>query len=159
MSRAHNTIVLIGCNRHKEQEAAVACLPGMHVELTADQDERGRPKCQPTTGTTADALKAGIRIVKEDGLQGHSIFGSGYQGTTFNVGDPVFTYQPTNGDEINLLVKDGEQIEANDYLVPEGGGTGLWIKATGAETRFPFRALESLTPTGENDFIACEYQG
>lgn len=154
MSKEHKTIVLKGRCHHKEAECGTALKPGMGINLTA------AGLAQPDSRTKAEALKGVCMIAKEDGLQGQSILGSGYGGvTTYNAEDQVFYYMPNAGDEINLLVKDGEAITVGDYLVPEGGGTGLWVKAAGTETKYAFRAMETLTPTGQNDFIAGEYVG
>ena len=152
VERRHNRIVLKGRCHHKEARCAVALKPGMDISFNADLD------VQPSVLTRANALKHGFKIAKEDGLQSHSIRGTGYQGETYQPDDPVFYYIPNSGDEINILVKDGEVITKGDGLVPEGGGTGLWIKAAGTESRIPFIALETRSPVGENDLVASEYQ-
>ena len=154
MAEQHKTIVLKGRHHHKEAECVTALLPGMGIDLDANGMAR------PDSRTQADALKGVCMIAKEDGLQGQSIQGTGHYGrTTYSPEDQVFYYMPVHGDEINLLLKDGEVVVRGDYIVPEGGGTGLWVKATGSEARFAFRAMEDLSPSGSNDFIAGEYVG
>jgi len=153
----HKRIVLLSkISHHKEAECAVALLPGMSIELDATG------KAQPDTKAAADAVKYGQKIAIEDGWQGQNIQGTGQTGngyTTYNPEDNVFYHEPVHGDRFNLLIKDGEVLVPGDVVVPEGGGTGLHIKGTGAEAVIRWVCREAHSPVGENSHTACEYQG
>lgn len=124
------TIVLKGMGHHDEGEADGAISPGMAVELAADGLYDAQSSAQ------AAALKGGLKIAKEDALQGKTV------ADAYADGDRLFFYSPLPGDHIHALVKTGEDIDVGDKLVVEGGGSGLFVEAAGTETKFQLEALE-----------------
>jgi len=125
-----NTIVLKGNGHHDEGEAGVGTIiPGMAIELQADG------KYDPVVTAQAAALKAGLKIAKEDALQGKLIT------DTYTLADRVFFYSPQEGDHIFALVKSGEDIDVGNKLLVEGGTSGLFVEAA-AQTKFQLEALE-----------------
>jgi hypothetical protein len=144
MSASNNTIVLKGKGHYGEGEANSAISPGMAVAMAADG------KFDVPAGTQAETLKeSGLSIAREDSLQGNTI-DDAYADT-----DRLFYYECLRGDEVNALVKDGETIAVGDLLVVEAGGSGLFVEAAGTETRYQLKALEALSPSGSNGFVAC----
>lgn len=159
VAEAHKRIVLKGRCHHKEAETGTGgILPGMDGKLVVDSGVLKMVKNPDTSAATL--ARGGYRIPKEDGLQGGNIAGGGnYNVDTYAAGDPCLYYMPgTSGDEVNLLIKDGEVIAVGDFIIPEGGGSGLWIKQTTPANGGPFMALEALSPSGANGFVACERQ-
>jgi hypothetical protein len=51
-------------------------------------------------------------------------------------------YIPSPGDEMNLLIKAGEDIDVGDVLTVEGGGSGLFVEAAGTEAKQLVEAME-----------------
>ncbi len=127
------TIVLKGNAKghHDEGVLDTVCLPGMHIQMAADGKYDKSPQ------TSAELVKRGPKIVKEDALQGKTILDA------YAVGDRVFYYVPKKGDHLLLLVKTGANIAVGDQIAPEGGGTGLFIEAAGTEAAYFAEALES----------------
>ena len=130
MAADTNTIVLKGKGHHDEGVADGAIKPGCAVELAADG------KYDEQSSAQAAALKGGLKIAKEDALQGKTITDA-YAAT-----DVVFFYTACPGDHLHVLVKSGEDIDVGDKLVVEGGGSGLFVKSAGTETKFQLEALE-----------------
>ena len=123
MSASHNRIVLKGRCHHKEGVADSAISPGMDIAMAPDG------KFDPNQAKRG-AAAGPVMIAKEDGLQGKSI------DDAYATADIVFYYMPSSGDEVNLLVKDGQTIAVGDLLIGDGGGTGLWVElSAGAVTQ------------------------
>ena len=140
----NRTIVLKGMGHHDEGEADAAISPGMAVELAADG------LFDPVQSAQAAALKTNLKIAKEDALQGKTI------DDAYADGDVLFYYEPLPGDEINVLVKSGENIAIADKLVVEAGGSGLFVEAAGSETKFQLEALEGPGALGANTHVHCK---
>ncbi len=139
-----NRIVLKHKGHHDEGEADATISPGMAIHRAADGLYDPDPRAQ------ADALKGGLKIAKEDALQGKTI------DDNYVDGDIVFWYVPLPGDHIHVLVKSGEDIAVGDLLITEGGGSGLFIEAA-AQTKHQLQALESTGGAlGANDHVVCE---
>lgn len=148
MSEAHNRIAIKCKGGHKKEgTAGTAITPGMHIALAADGD------LDPSPAAIGELSKGGMLIALEDALQGKLIT------EAYAVGDNVEYAVPLPGDEFNLLIKDGETIAIGDNIVQEGGGTGLFVEAAGTEAKYPFKALEALSPSGSNGYVKCEFQG
>lgn len=138
------TIVLKGMGHYDEGEADAAISPGMAIEMAADG------LFDPVQSALAAALKGGLKIAVEDGLQGKTV------SDAYADGDQVFYYNPVQGDHIHALVKSGEDIDVGDALVVEAGGSGLFVEAAGTETKFQLEALEdSGGALGANTLIRC----
>ena len=140
-----NTIVLKAHGGHHDEAVTdEICSPGHAVELAADG------KLDLQQAAVGEAIKSELLIVKEDALQGKSV------ADAYAVADQVFFYIPRAGDVINLLVKSGQTILVADDIVVEGGGSGLFIKAAGTETRYQAKSLEdSGGALGANTLIQC----
>jgi hypothetical protein len=139
-----NTIVLKGMGHHDEGIAGSVIKPGCAVELAAagDYDEQ--------IVAFAEALKGGLKIAKEDALQGKTIT------QAYAAGDVVFFYSPLPGDHVHVLVKSGEDIDIGDNLRVEGTTSGLFIESGGTDTKYQLEALEdSGGALGANGFIKC----
>lgn len=140
----NRTIVLKGMGHHFEGRLDTIASPGMAVTMAADGD------WDPCVPAQAAALKGGLVVLKEDALQGKTI------DDAYAVDDVCFLYQVEPGDEINLLVKSGEDIDVGDKLVVEGGTSGLFVEAAGTETKFQFEALEDTGGAlAANDHVRC----
>jgi biotin carboxyl carrier protein len=125
-----NTIVLKQRGHHDEGVADAAIRPGEAIELAADG------KFDPQASAQAAALKGGLKVAKEDALQGKAV------DDAYAADDVVFFYSPVQGDHLQVLVKTGEDINVGDKLVVEGGGSGLFVETAGTETKFQLEALE-----------------
>lgn len=90
-----NTIVLTNpsIGYHDEGKAAAAVKPGMSVEMNA-------------SGEYILSVNAtnGIKVVKEDALQGRTV------ADAYAIGERLFFYQPLPGDRIHVLVKAGQTV-------------------------------------------------
>lgn len=141
----NNTIVLKGKGHHEEAFIDEVASPGMAVELAADG------KLDQVQSTQAEALKnvAGLKILKEDALQGKTV------ADAYAAADLAFYYEPVPGDHVQLLIKDGETIAVGDTIVVEGAGSGLFVEAAGTETRYQAEALEAVSPSGANGLCKC----
>jgi hypothetical protein len=150
MATSHRTIVLKGKAKghHEEGILGTVATPGMHVTLQANGQYNISPEA------TAELVKRGIFIVKEDELQGKTITDA------YAVGDLGFFYKPVPGDHLNLFVKTGLNIAVGDIITAEGGGTGLWIEAAGTEAAYKAQAYESSGGAlAANTHIGCEWMG
>ena len=125
-----NTIVLKGMGHHDEGLVGAATTPGMAIELQADG------KYDPVVSAQATALKGGLKIAKEDALQGNTTTDA------YALDDVLFFYSPVPGDHIHVLVKSGTDVDVGDTLVVEGGSSGLFVETAGTETKFQLEALE-----------------
>lgn len=138
------TIVLKSKGHHDEGVAGGAITPGMAVRLQAAGTYLQESLAQ------ASALKGGLKIAKEDALQGKT-FTQAYAN-----GDQLFFYSALPGDHIHAFVKTGQNIAVGDLLVVEGGGSGLFVEAAGTETKNQLEALESSGGAlGANTHIKC----
>lgn len=144
MAKELNTIILKGKGHHDEGVASGAIKPGAAIELA------GGTYAEQSSAQAA-ALKGGLKIATEAALNGGKTITDAYAAD-----DVVFFYVPLPGDHVNVLVKSGEDIDKGDKLVVEGGGSGLFVEAAGAETKFQLEAVEdSGGALAENDFVAC----
>jgi hypothetical protein len=122
-------ILLKGKGHHEEGILDTVAVPGQHVQLAADD---------LSPAAIGELVKGGsFHIVLEDALQGKTIT------QAYAIGDLAFLYQPVVGDHLGLYVKTGANLVVNDKVVPEGGGTGLWIEGAGTEAKYFAVALES----------------
>lgn len=145
MSSSENTILVRG-NRGAKREAPAGeagIYPGMGLSFQTDGD------VVKQAAAVGEAIKSAEIIAVEDMIQGATVT------TVYTAAMPVFYYVPQPGDIINILVKDGETIAIGDKLVPEGGGTGLYVEAAGTEARYPWIAMEAVSPSGANGLIKC----
>lgn len=146
------TIVLKGNGHHEEGEADAAISPGEAVRLAADGNY------DPETLAPEIAVQRGLKIAKEDALQGKTV------SDAYADGDRLFFYQPLPGDHIHALVKAGEDVDIGDYLGVEGSGSGKFIEvASGATAEHKLKltdarvhdALDDASPpTAANDDMA-----
>lgn len=112
MSRAHNRIILKGKGHYKEAIASVdGFKPGMAINIAP------AGAIFPVTAT----LKNGLRVVYEDGNSGKTV------DDAYPINETMLYYQPIPGDEINVLVKAGENIVIGDYGIIETA-SGLFIE-------------------------------
>lgn len=135
------TIVLKGKGHHDEGEADSAISPGMAVEMAADG------LYDQPAGAQAATLKNGLKIAKEDALQGKTV------ADAYADGDKLFFYSPLPGDHIHVLVKDAEDIDVGDKGVVEGGGSGLFVEAAGSESHFQVEFLEGPGAVSGNTLV------
>lgn len=140
-----NTIVLKGKGHHGEGVLDTIVSPGMAVEQAADGD------WDPPQGTQAETLKKmSFKVAKEDALQGKTV------DDAYAVGDVLSYYVPLPGDEVQVLVKSGEDIDVGDKLVVEAATSGLFVEAAGTETRYQLEAIEdSGGALAANTLLAC----
>lgn len=146
------TIVLKGCGHHEEGVADAAIMPGEAVRLAADG------KYDPETLSATEAARRGLKIAKEDALQGKTTI------QAYAAADVLFFYSPVPGDHINAYVKLGEDINIGDFLGVEGSGSGKFVKVSSAATaEYPFAltnarvhdAMATVLPTtAANDDMA-----
>ena len=130
---------------HDEGTLDTVASPGMHIQRASDDHFDKSP------ATAAELVKSGFKIVKEDALRGMTV------DDDYEIGDKVFFYSPFRGDIINILVKSGETVVIGSKLMPEGGGTGLWIVAAGTEAQYAFESREaSGGALGANALVRAE---
>lgn len=143
MANLNKTIALKIRGHHDEGVAGEAVSPGMAIELQADG------KYDQMTSAQAAALKRGLQIAKEDGLQGKTI------DDDYALDDVLFFFTALPGDHVNALVKSGEDIAIGDKLVVEGGGSGLFVEAAGTETKFQLEAIEAPGALAADTHVKC----
>lgn len=145
------TIVLRGHDKGHHDEGVLGagvCTPGMAIELQA------AGTYLQATSAIGEAVKKGVRIVKEDALQGRTLLDA------YAANERVFFYIPVHGDIINIFVKSGQNIVIGDDLVIEGTGSGLFVEAAGTEAKYHFEALESSGGAlGANTHLKARYVG
>lgn len=122
MASAIYTIILKALGHHDEGIADATIYPGEAVRLAADG------KYDPETLSAAEAARRGLKIAKEDALQGKTIT------QAYAAADVLFFYSPIPGDHIHALVKTGEDINIGDFLGVEGSGSGKFVKVSSAAT-------------------------
>lgn len=122
-----NTIVLAGFGHHEEGVADAAISPGEAVRMAADG------KYDPETLAPALAAGLGLKIAKEDGLQGNPVT------EAYAQNDRLFFYNAQPGDRVHALVKLGEDIDVGDLLAVEGSGSGKFVEvASSSVADYPF---------------------
>jgi hypothetical protein len=133
MAAVERTIVTRGKNygHHDEGILSAIAKPGMHIAMGSNG------QFAPSAATSAELVKKRPKIVKEDSYQGKTV------NDAYASGDPCFYYEPLPGDVCIVLAKTGENWAVGDDVVMEGGGSGLWIKAAGTESRYTAQVLES----------------
>jgi hypothetical protein len=119
---ANNTIVLKGIGHHDEGVADATIYPGEAVRMAADSHY------DPETLAPVLAAGRGLKLAKEDALQGKTV------DDAYAAGDILSFYSPVNGDHVAVLVKTGENIAVGDYLVVEGSGSGKFVEAASSST-------------------------
>ena len=142
-----NMIVLKGKGHYEEGVLTTTASPGMGLERSTGNSYAR------ITASQANALKGldGLIIALEDSLQGKT------KDDAYAIGDVVSAYTPVPGDVVQVLIKDGETIADGDSIIPEGGGTGLWVEAASSSTTdFPLKAKEAVSPSGSN--ALCEVE-
>lgn len=120
MATQVHTILLKGCGHHEEGVADSTIYPGEAIRLAADG------KYDPETLSAQIAEGRGLKIAKEDALQGKTITDA------YAAAAVVFFYNPVPGDIIHARVKAGQDIDVGDYLGVEGSGSGLFIEVSSA---------------------------
>ena len=105
-----NTITLVGRYSRKEQEftADAGLLPGHLLEVLST----GKVKKHATA-----AGKGELMFAQEDALQGKTITDA------YITDDKVFVTFPLKGDEINALIKAGQDLAVGTLLISAGDGT------------------------------------
>lgn len=140
--------IMLKCKGHWDEGFLdTVATPGMHVQMAAD----GKYDLSPAA--IGELVKGGkFKIVREDDLQGKTITDA------YAIGDRVFLYTPLAGDHLGLFVKTGANIAVADKIVPEGGGTGLWIEGAGTEAKY-FAVAEESTggALAANTHVKCEW--
>lgn len=115
---ANNTIVLKGdqFRWHDEKRCdTTAIKPGMLIEL------KSNGKVQPHSTRGGRSMRY---FAKEDDLRGGTIDGVDGIGTAYYVdGDLVLIHKAQPGDNINALLKAGENVAVGDWAVSFGDGT------------------------------------
>lgn len=105
-----NKIVLNARGRHEEYKAAAILYPGMLVDLDADRS------------LVAHSVQGGpalVRVVKEESLRGLTILDA-----VCAIGDQgVPVHEAVSGDELLMLLKNGQNVAKNDPLMSAGDGT------------------------------------
>ena len=141
---SYNRIDLrVASNVFTEGRTGSAISPGMAVEKQSDGE------WDPKAGAVTSK---GLTLALGDPYQGKTIF------EPYAAGDVVFLLEAREGDRVQVLVKDGETIVAQDYLVPDTAVAGVWIKkpATTPEGVEPLvRAEAAISPSSENDFVVA----
>lgn len=131
------TIVLKGHGHYEEGELISDygylgdpyAYPGMAVKQNSEN------KFEVGIGSS-DGDAGRVRIVIEDNLLGKTIADPYAEGATARF------YTPQPGDELMVLVKQGEDLEPGDTLICEAS-SGEWIKTTGTPQMIPFEVQES----------------
>ena len=105
-----NTITLVGRYSRKEQEftANAALSPGHLLEVLST----GKVKKHATAAGVSELMFA-----QEDALQGKTITDA------YIADDKVFVTFPLKGDEINALIKAGQNLTVGIKLISAGDGT------------------------------------
>ncbi len=140
--------IMLKCKGHWEEGYLdTVGTPGMHVQLAAD----GKWDLSPAA--IGELVKGGaLAVLREDDLQGKTITDA------YAIGDRALLYHPLPGDHLGLFVKTGANIAVNDKIVPEGGGTGLWIEGAGTEAKYFAVALESTGGAlAANTHVKCRW--
>ena len=148
MARSHNKIVLIGeAGRYEEGKLAAVtdCVPGMAAELLAagTYDQQAE--------AVGEAIKSELVLFTEDSLNG----GKSVDDALESGQNGVPLWICGKGDVVNVLVKNAEDIDVGDYLVVEGGGSGLFVEAAGTESRYQLKAVEGPGSLSGNTLVAC----
>ena len=140
-----NTIRLKGCGRYEEARANAALSPGHLIEVLST----GKVRKHATEGGLAERAFA-----IEDALQGNTV------ADAYAADDLVGYVLAAPGDEINAVIKAGENIAIGDKLVSAGDGT--LIKSTSVSTSVTDPvvvavAMEAvdLTDTGDVDTLGA----
>lgn len=140
-----NQVCLKYLGEYEEAPAGEAgIMPGMGLSLATDAE------VLKAAATTAELAKAAPLIALEDGLSGGTI------DTVYVIHNVVPYRVMTPGEQYAVLLKDGQVIVIGDNVVREGGGTGLWIKAAGTESKYAVKATEALSPSGANGRLAVQ---
>lgn len=135
------TIVLKGKGHHDEGVTDAIVYPGEAIRMAADGH------FDPETLASAVAAERGLKIVKEDALQGKTV------ADAYAAADQVFYYNPVQGDHVHVLVKAGEDVDVGDYLCVEGAGSGKFVEVSSASTaEYPF----ALTRAKVHDAMATD---
>ena len=132
MTETPKNILLHAVNgRHGSAAAAAAIYPGSALLVLAD-DTVAVPSV-----AKAEMAKRCWAILVEDRLQGKTI------DEPCVIDETVKHYTPLPGDVVQVLVKSGQTIVADDNGVIEGGGSGLFVKAAGTEAKYHVQFLEA----------------
>ena len=112
MSATIRTIVLKGIGHHDEGVLDAIAYPGQAIRLAADGHY------DPETLSAANAICKGLMLLKEDALQGKVVT------EAYGADDVGFIYTPVAGDEVQVLVAEGEDVNLGDTLGVIGSGDG-----------------------------------
>jgi len=112
--------------------AGSAVYPGQAVEMNSSglYDE--------VASTAAEYTKKRLMVATEE-VHHH-------EGQTVNdvydAGEQFAYFIPAPGEEVNVLVKSGEDIDIGDVLTVAGGGSGLFVEASGSEAKYLVESME-----------------
>lgn len=126
-----------GAAEHEEGILVTAAYPGQNVQMgvTAQVFQRSQWDVGNTdnvgTGTSTTTTKNPVRVLKEDSLQGKTIFDQ------YSAGANCFVHIAKPGDVIQVLVVTGQTINIGDGL--SAASTGKWA---GDTTNAAVEALE-----------------
>lgn len=153
-----NTIVCSAPPRGRFIEGYVSGTPkpGTCMEVLAATEAReGRFTYRAQTpGASGDPRP--IIILIEDASQGKLVTDAYVSGTK------CFLYEPANGDELNMLVKDvagtGDDHAVGDRFKVDTGTGKLVVEGTSAN-RATFTCLETVTDPTADMLVFCMYNG
>jgi hypothetical protein len=140
-----NTIHLKGMGRHEERVSAGVLSPG-HLLVVNSTD---KVVVHATEGGVAERLFA-----KEDALQGKTV------SQAYASGDVVSILVAAPGDEVQAILKAGEDVDIGDILISAGDGTLIEEGSEGSGVVVKQRvavAIEAVDLSGSgavNTFIA-----
>lgn len=162
---AHNVIVVSADPKGHFFEGqmvagAGAFKPGIHVMIDPEADlVDGRPQYKIWDGG-ADGERGWDGIVREMDLMGY------LPTTEYAAGSRFLGYQPVNGDEVQMLLKNvgtGTGTGEEDVLIGDkfivDKGTGKVIPTTGTPESEPWEAMESISDIEEDTLVLCRYTG
>jgi len=148
MAATANTIRVNADGKHFEYPANTANVkPGMCLSIVYDGSD-ARLEAKEFTQTDLAVVRKCIAL--ENALVGLDIT------TGYAAGDIVSVLQPLPGDQVQILVKDGETIATGDYLKPNGtADDGTFVEVSADTDEAWVQAIEAKSPSGSNDHCIC----
>lgn len=158
MSRGNGIIVSAEPGgRFDEGTISGALKPGTCLQIKASSgiDDNGRFTYEVYAPGT-DGEQRQVIVLLPDDLSGKLAT------TAYADGDHCFVYEPANGDELNMLLKDisgtGDDHTIGETLMIDTG-TGKLIATTGSPESEPFRLLETITDPTADQLVHCVFTG
>ena len=148
MAATANTIRINADGRNFEYYANTADVsPGMALTVVYDGSDT-RLETKPFFQTDNAVIRKCIAL--ENALVGEDVT------TVYAIGSVVSVLQPLPGDQVALLIKDGQTIAVGDYVKPNGtADDGTFVEVAADTDEAWAQAIEAKSPSGSNDLCIC----